>query len=97
MCSFALTGQLFPHPRLVDARWSLGHDSKESLFDFLCSCSFPSYSHLDLVIFSCSPSAPSEQVASLGLPIISVLEGGYKLDVLSRGVRSHVEALVRAQ
>lgn len=91
------TGQLFPHPRLVDARWSLGHDSQESFFDFLCSCSSSPYSNLDLTIFSCSPSAPLEQVASLGLPIISVLEGGYKLDVLSRGVRSHVEALVRAQ
>ena len=84
--SFALEPeQLFPHPRLVDARWSLGHDSQESFFDFLCSCSS---SHTLTSIspsFQCSPSAPFRASSVTEVAHHPVLEGGYKLDVLSRG------------
>ena len=36
------------------------------------------------------------ELAALGRPMVSVLEGGYNIDVLRRGARAHVEALVRA-
>ena len=34
------------------------------------------------------------EVAALGLPTVSVLEGGYNLGVLKRGVRCHLDALI---
>ena len=34
------------------------------------------------------------EVAKLGLPIISVLEGGYDVDALERAARAHVAALI---
>ena len=34
------------------------------------------------------------EVAALGVPTVSVLEGGYDLGVLTRGVRRHLDALI---
>lgn len=39
----------------------------------------------------------TDEIAALGLPIVSVLEGGYNVNVLTRCVRNHVSALVRAE
>lgn len=36
------------------------------------------------------------EIAKLGLPVVSVLEGGYNLDVLKRGAKAHVGALIDA-
>jgi acetoin utilization deacetylase AcuC-like enzyme len=38
----------------------------------------------------------TEQVTALGVPIVSVLEGGYNVDALCRAARQHVEALIRS-
>ena len=38
----------------------------------------------------------TQEVAQLGLPIVSVLEGGYNVDALEKCVRAHVRALVHS-
>ena len=37
------------------------------------------------------------EVAALGRPIVSVLEGGYNVDVLERSVRTHLKTLIQGR
>ena len=38
----------------------------------------------------------TREVAALGKPIISVLEGGYNVDALEKSVRTHIKALIHS-